>query len=335
MNNIIFTSGGGRLGNQLINYFHLLALKKEYPSDFTIIDLPLQNYTEEYFGDASRHIIGNIENAELGSTLSMALSIFSHTFKENPSDKIKSSWNLIQNKALHWIAHLGYNSQSIVIGDVTKTNLPGVKLSPLSLHDLDDIAKLKKKKNTFLAGWGVRGWPLVQKHQDVIRNEAQPQEKYQRTAGEFINTLRDQFEIVVGVLIRQSDYRQWSGGKYFFETEKYVDWMVSFQEYLDIQKVVFVVASEEDQQEEKFNSLNVKFATGEAVGDGHFLESFVELSLCDYILTPPSTFSTVAAFLGKIPIVPLTSEVNEDNFEILNHNIFDALEHKHMNQSVK
>jgi hypothetical protein len=39
------------------------------------------------------------------------------------------------------------------------------------------------------------------------------------------------------------------------------------------------------------------------VGDA--FDSFVELSLCDAIMSPPSTFAAMAAFVGRKPLWPL------------------------------
>ena len=49
------------------------------------------------------------------------------------------------------------------------------------------------------------------------------------------------------------------------------------------------------------------FGTGSANVGGNWFESWVELSLCDFIVSPPSTFSATAAFLGRIPIWPVLS----------------------------
>jgi hypothetical protein len=61
-----------------------------------------------------------------------------------------------------------------------------------------------------------------------------------------------------------------------------------------------------------------------------------ELSQCDMIMTPPSTFGVWAAFLGDIPILPLcdpSQVVSKQN--LLYNNIFDAVFHPEMSVLVK
>jgi len=97
----------------------------------------------------------------------------------------------------------------------------------------------------------------------------------------------------------------------------------------------FLIASDETQDPTKFDDKRYHFATGEGIGSNHFLESFVELSLCDLVLTPPSTFAVFAAFLGDIPIVPLTENSGSDGWEHLENNLFDALTHPSLSESVQ
>ncbi len=90
------------------------------------------------------------------------------------------------------------------------------------------------------------------------------------------------------------------------------------------------------QSFEIVQTANVNFATGIAVGKGHYLESMAELSQCDMIMTPPSTFGVWAAFLGDIPILPLcdpSQVVSKQN--LLYNNIFDAVFHPEMSVLVK
>jgi hypothetical protein len=58
---------------------------------------------------------------------------------------------------------------------------------------------------------------------------------------------------------------------------------------------------------------------------GHFVESMTELSLCDVIVSPPSTFAGWAAFLGQVPQLSLTrldqiirrEDLTDDPFHIV------------------
>jgi len=195
--------------------------------------------------------------------------------------------------------------------------------------------QIGSKDVSVLAGWGIRGWPLVKKYQDQIRAHLQPSPKYLDTARSFVKSLRSSYDLVVGVHIRQGDYRRWNEGNHFFTSEEYKNIIEAFDSTHLTENVGFVLASDESQDPSVFQDDSYHFATGAAVGSGHYLEDFAKLSRCDIVLAPPSTFSTFAAFLGDSPLVPLHRSVLEDGFELLDRPLFDSLSHKHMCQSIK
>jgi hypothetical protein len=236
--------------------------------------------------------------------------------------------------SLHGLASVRTDAQSILSGSTIKRGVPGKQIGSLNLDDSANLGLLQARNLTMLAGWGVRSWRLVRKHCEEIRHRIIPNRRYMERAEQFISKRRLEADRVVGVLIRQSDYTTWKDGKYYFSTSKYAKWINKIDQKMDGENV-FVIASEVPQPEEAFEGLPCVFATGEAVGKRHYLESFAELSLCDLIVTPPSTFSTLAAFLGDVPIVPLYGEVDKKGFEKLEDHIFDAIEHRHMSMSVK
>ena len=67
-----------------------------------------------------------------------------------------------------------------------------------------------------------------------------------------------------------------------------------------------VVATDENQPPDILHGLNAVWCTGAIGQTGHFVESMTELSLCDVIVSPPSTFAGWAAFMGQVPQLPLT-----------------------------
>jgi hypothetical protein len=160
--------------------------------------------------------------------------------------------------------------------------------------------------------------------------------EYGQNAAAFIYTLRQEYQILIGVLIRQDDYRTWAEGKYFFETKQYVEWMRQVQDLFPGKKVGFVIASDEEQRREEFQPLPVHFSTGAKLGNAPFIESFAELAASDYIVTAPSTFGIWAAFLGNKPIIPVyqKGQVIEQK-DILYRHLFDSIVHPHMSQSIK
>jgi hypothetical protein len=79
---------------------------------------------------------------------------------------------------------------------------------------------------TLLAGWPIRSWPLFEKHQNEIRRFFAVNRAYKDNADSFVARVREQKRLLIGVLMRQDDYRIWNDGKYFFSSEQYADWMM-------------------------------------------------------------------------------------------------------------
>ncbi len=153
---------------------------------------------------------------------------------------------------------------------------------------------------------GPRNWELFSEHQQTIRDFFVPVPPFTQRAQAFIDTLRDlSYDMLVGVLIRQTDYRNWNGGKYFFTTSQYTDWMKQILDLFPAKNIGFIVASDEQQKPSAFQGLNLHFTSGSVNCGGHYLESLLELSACDLIASPPSTFSAWASFMGNKPLLPL------------------------------
>lgn len=177
----------------------------------------------------------------------------------------------------------------------------------LDLADPRFLAKVMRERVTMCSGWKIACWPLVAGQQAELREYFQPRPQWREIAAAFVARLRPNHDLVVGVQIRQSDYRTWNRGRFHFSTERYAGWM---RELLDLhpgRRVAFIVVSEEPQDAAWFAGLPVYFASGSANGGGHWFESWGELSLCDLVLSPPSTFSTTAAWVGKVPLWPVTN----------------------------
>src|ERR1019366_8455995 len=112
----------------------------------------------------------------------------------------------------------------------------------------------------------------------------------------------------VGVHIRQSDYRQWDNGRFYFSTAQYAGWIRQLVDLHPGRRIAVVVASDEWQDPAQFAGLPIYPATGNPNAGGHWFENWIELSLCDIVVCPPSTFSATAAFLGEVPLWPVMAE---------------------------
>jgi hypothetical protein len=202
------------------------------------------------------------------------------------------------------------------------------------MTDSSNVDYLEDVPVSVIAGWNVRAWPLIEKHREQIQSILKPGNVYQKIAEQFIASQRSKFDILVGVLIRQGDYRDWNDGRYFFKSNYYHKLITRFLDEFDDADVGVVIASDQPQSNELFSNDKFNFTTGIAGGTGHYIESFAELALCDVVISPPSTFSALAAFVGNAPIIPLHEEAGNGDWEVLNHPLIESANHHIMSDAV-
>jgi hypothetical protein len=325
----VFTHGGGRFGNQFLNAANLIALDREF-KQFDVVDLALTPYRDHYQYDTMPWM--STEHTSMGH---LWRSLFNGLWAVNPNKRSQFvRLDKVRCRAVHRLADRAPGAQSVCAG-YTNYAVSGESFEQLRLNEAVETV-FDRKPLTVLAGWGGRCWPLVESHEMEVRKALAIGSPHRESAREFVQSLRDDYDYdrLVGVLLRQGDYLSWNDGDYYFETSKYQQWLDGYERAYDGERVGFVIASDETQQG-YFEAANRHTATGEEIGIGHYLESLVELLLCDEILTPPSTFSTCAAFLGETPVVPLHDEIDTDRWERLDGHLFDCLKHPHMSESVK
>ena len=108
---------------------------------------------------------------------------------------------------------------------------------------------------------------------------------------------RKESDIIVGVHIRKGDYQEWLDGKYFFEDGTYESFMAQIEQDLAPQKVTFFISTNGDVSDvikKKHTTLRIE--------NGNMAHDLYGLSICDYIIGPPSTFSKWAALTGHVPL---------------------------------
>ena len=149
---LIFSSGGGRLGNQLLNLIHLSAISYEYDIEiYKISDLFIFGKNKSLIYKIERNflnwkIVFNIN--EINNWDKYILKIFIRL--------IHLYYYFLPNKFSYKLGS-GNNLPKFIIGNNLKTNFSKLKL----------ISEAKKY-NVVLSGWGFRDWDLVLKHKELI-----------------------------------------------------------------------------------------------------------------------------------------------------------------------
>ena len=152
---LIFSSGGGRLGNQLLNIIHLNAFAFEYDFDiYKINDLYIKSKNRKFIYKLERNKTNwqiVCDNSKIKKFDKLFLKIYIRIihlyYFINPN---KKSYKIVLNDNLH----------KFIFGISLKKNL-----------SISNLIKEAKKKNIVLSGWGLRDWDLVIKHKaSIVRN---------------------------------------------------------------------------------------------------------------------------------------------------------------------
>lgn len=306
---IIYTHGSGRLGNQLFSYAHFIAFLNENPEKYNFINFGFIPY--------SRLLKNTSEN--LCCTYPTEHNSFLPLKYLAPILEAKSSSKLVSNSKEKLIVNItrlihGYGSispqcQSLIVNDIYNWSfIAGNRIQYLDLALPETVDYFSNKMFTALAGWSIRSWSLLEKHKHFVQEALAFHPRYIDIAQPFVDNLRQKYDFLIGVAIRQGDYRS-SGEVYkrfLFEVDQYVDWIQQAKDvFAHKGRIGFVLTADEPQDPEKFTGTSVHFSTGIAGGKGHFVESLIELSLCDMVMASGTTFAAWSAFAGNIPFLPL------------------------------
>jgi len=272
---VVIASKSGRLGNRLFlsSYFMANALSRGYQ----LINLALGEYAVLYEGSADDPIcsfprIGKVYDPDFSSQCRELL--------------------LGLGEGLGSIAgHIG---------------LPGVRLLDIRKgYDSDDrIYDLNGDHFTealisthilLVKGWKFRDVVNVVRFHPEIRSYFTPVPSVRLLAERTIEEARSRGDQVIGVHIRQGDYRGWKNGIHYFETTQYVHWMRQAEGLFSGRKTAFLICASNPIDKHEFCGVETVYGPGYAAADLH------ALSLCDLIIGPPSTFSSWASYFGSVP----------------------------------
>jgi hypothetical protein len=195
----------------------------------------------------------------------------------------------------------------------------------VNLEDPAFVERARSARYLVCAGWEYSCWSWLERHAEEVRRSFTPLPLYRDLASAFIADLRGRYDVLVGLFARRGDYETFFDGRFHYSWNDYARWVREAVEHYPGKRVVIVAAGDDTFPREAFNGLPVVFTTGSINGGGHWLESFLELALCDILLGPPSTFVACAAFYGDKPWWPLRSanqSLRAD--QILTRHIFEA-----------
>jgi len=278
---IVISLRSGRLANRLTLFAQFIALAEE--QGHRIINFAFHSYAH-LFETTRRDIYCRYPVAERRSWLDVVPGVAAALRKTRICYQIVCYGSI-------WNEYCPIFGRKVV----TLREKPGAKVMPLDGPGIQ--TQIRDARIVLAHGWWFRAPPnWLQRHAGKIRDYFRPIEEYARASREAVNRLRRDADIVVGVHLRQGDYRTWHGGKYFFPASRYAGWMQELAAQFPDRKVAFFVCSDEPRTADEFPGLAVGLGAGSPVGDLYALAG------CDYIFGPQSTFTQWASFYGNKPL---------------------------------
>jgi len=292
---ILASAPGARLANQLWNFISIYAYCLE-------MGYQCQNYS---FFEEKKHKGEKIFNSFFN------YNNYFNILQRNILIKILLRFHLINNKLIRKIRPYHRYVKIIKILHPEKIIYSGDSpfyLPPSENKNKEQAEKIKKlelsqDKKIYFSGWFFRNPLGIFKYHEEIVEYFKPKKEIQEEITAFTNKLKSQYEHLVGVHIRQSDYKkEFCNGKLYFN-KKEVN--IFLREYLynfkkDLKKTCFIICSDEAVNLDYFAGLNVIKSDFNAVTD-LFL-----LAAADIIIGSDSTFGSFASYYGNIPHIVFT-----------------------------
>lgn len=280
---IVLEHNGGRLGNQLWNLANIYAycLERGYAcKDYSFFD-----YDRFFSIPIFQPLIDPLLKVLPGRIRRKIYSFLVRKIKDKKDSSFLSSEEVAKNEAVRFYLPPSPNENKTQQAELAK-------------------AEESLQNNIYTLGWMFRNPEGLQKFHSEIVSFLTPSKTIKKKIDRRINELRRQHTSIVGVHIRQGDYRNFDGGKFFFNQEEVRDILHSYIDSTtqDTTKTFFIICSDEPINKDLFSDFSYDVNNGGAV------EDLFTLSATDKIIGSDSTFGGFASFYGNIPIIFFSKE---------------------------
>lgn len=271
---IVLRHGGGRLANQIWNYIGAYTYCLE--RGFRLENYSFYKYTGLF---------------DLPRPKSFLIKFLFYGFL------IKQKWYAHRDPYEKFTRLVEYIFKNRVVkSDETFYLPPSINLNPNQQKEIKRIEE--NSKTIFFEGWLFRNPIGLKKYQNQIRKYFQPTAEIRQKVDEIVASARKQHSYLVGVHIRQGDYKVWERGEYYFTSEEAASILKDYLQYSqnNSDQTVFLIASDGEIDQNIFQGLNTIICHGNQV------EDLWTLSKTDLIIGSDSTYCALAGYLGDTPV---------------------------------
>ncbi len=275
---IILPYGYGQTCNQLLQIAHWIPSAVVY-------DIPL------YFPGFKRYahmFSGTIENNNL---------VFPSFANQMPfSQALLSKTCSIASKISHVNLTPFFKMASILPGvEVVSVDDSGRSGSISPLNVLDD-KKISSGESLWVQGWLYRDYEGMSKYKKIIKEFFSPIPDIQDRINKCIKRRDIRHSLLFGVHLRRGDYKKWENGKYYYDDNSMSLLMQQVYRLFPEKNISFLLVSNEHIELDNYKRHDVFMGPGDPAGD------LYSLAECDYIIGPPSTYTSWASFFGDVPL---------------------------------
>ena len=215
--------------------------------------------------------------------------------------------NLNKFKKIHFI-------KSKKLRSLIETVLPKNK----TIQNSGKYEALKNRNFLLLDGWEWRNeTTLINKYKNELLKLFLPKQHFIINCNSTIQKHKNS-KTLIGVHIRRKDYNSFFNGIYYYDNCMYRKFMEetihSLSTIVNTGFRYFLCSDDEIDPNDflPFDCFKIPDATN--------IEDLYSLSLCDYIIGPPSTFSMWASFYGNVPLKIIDhpdAKFSVDDFKII------------------
>jgi hypothetical protein len=179
-----------------------------------------------------------------------------------------------------------------------------------------DLKQLPQHFSYELKGFHFSAKDLVIKHREKICKILDFRSSLKRPIDSLLKEARSKYSLILGVHIRENDFKDFYEGKYFVPAEHYLNLIDQFKKLKSEKSVGVLICSDSAVMLKEINQRCPDFI----LPKGSVAQDMYALSQCDYILGPQATtMSAWAAYLGKVNLAQIKSETYSINFSSFRH----------------
>ena len=167
-----------------------------------------------------------------------------------------------------------------------------------------------------LKGFHFSAKDLVTKHREKICKILDFRSSLKKPIDQLFKEARSTFSLILGVHIRENDYKDFYQGKYFVPANRYLEEIVHFKKLNQGKSLGVLICSDSVKILKEIEDQHTDYIFPK----GSVAQDIYALSQCDYILGPQATtMSAWATYLGKVKLAQIKPETESIDFSSFRH----------------